>query len=41
MVVCRYNACKLVSYADDMQLMHESEPSPRGLALLRTRVETT
>ena len=33
------NACKLVSYADDMQLMHNSVPSPSGLAQLRTQVE--
>ena len=33
------SACKLVSYVDDMQFMHESEPSPHGLAQLRTRVE--
>ena len=33
------NECKLVSYADDMQFMHVAEPSPGGLAQLRTRVE--
>ena len=33
------SACKLVSYADDMQLMHESEPSHRGLSQLRSCVE--
>ena len=33
------DACRLVSYADDMQLMHVSEPSLSGLTQLRSCVE--
>ena len=34
------SAFKLLYYADDMQLMHASEPSFHGLSQLRSRVET-